>query len=218
TDARSGSVVWNNWIQLQKSNSFGTHEVKAAALSGTVTVFIEAKIGANCTLRESNGSPINGNIVWIDAAILVPDNSVQPVAPPSPTPVPPTSTPVAPPTATRLPATATSTRASLTSTPIVPTATAATVTVATATATLVSTATATSSPTLEPTTVPTTAPVAIAINPSSKRPTATATSPAALALDTGSSTMTMGLLGASGCSLLMAFAFGGIAYWIWRRK
>ncbi len=204
TDPRSANILWSNYSQLQKSMH---HRISAAARGGTATVFVEARISANCSQREANGSLIVGNIVWIDAVILAPDNSVTPAPTLTPTSPAATNTPVPLPVNTRAPATSTSTRAAATNAPAAPTATATT----SATATTVATNSSTAMPSDSPTPVPA----------STRHPTSTPTD-ASLAFNSGDllgpSAMTVGLLGASGCTLMLSFVLGGAALWLWRRK
>ncbi len=201
-DPNSSNIAWSDWTRLQKSNQYGQHQVKALAQNTTITVFIRARIQSTCTLREANGAPIRGDIVWIDGAILVPDNSVPTAVP---TPIPPTDTPRPAPSNTRVPATRTATPVPATDTP------EATAT-ATASATPTETATATPSPTE---TVPPTA-------TSTRRPTPTPTEAPLFSLDGAESVLGMGmisfgLLGAAGCSFALSLALGAVAVWFWRK-
>ena len=196
-DPRSPNVVWNNWIQLQKSNQFGIHQVKASAVNPTITVFITAKIQHNC----------GPNQVWLDAVILVPDSSAPP--PPAPPPTA-TNTPAPVPTATftRVPPTRTPTAVSPTSTRVPPTPT-----LAPPTATLVALATATSTATATPPPTET----ATATPTATRRPTLTPT-PTPSPLESSVDVVALGLIGVSGCSLILAVALGVFAYWFWKRR
>ena len=217
SDPRAPSIVWNSWIQLQKSNQFGIHQISAAAQSGTVTVFIQAQIGTNCTLREANGTPITGNIVWIDAAILVPDGSVAPAPTFTPTSAPPaatstpTSTPLIAPTATRPTATRTST-------PVPPTRTASATNTTSATAKPVNTSTPAATATRAPTATDSPAALAATI----RRVTATPGEPQSVAFASAeteaTNALTFGLLGASGCLFMLSLVLGGAALRFWRNR
>jgi len=194
TDAASPNIVWSNFIQLQKSNQFGVHQVKTVARSTTVTVFVDAKVQFNC----------GANVVYIDAIILVPDGS----AAPAPAPVATATTPPTPrPTATNTrpaPTRTPTTPPKPTDTPV-PTASPT----ATATATLVPTESPTPTPTETETPVPT----------ATRRPTATPTAiPEPVMAIAGVDGVAVVLMGGAFCSLVLATGMGGFTLWFWRRK
>ncbi|MBI5877579.1 MAG: hypothetical protein HZB53_08020 [Chloroflexi bacterium] len=201
TDSNSPNIVWNSYIQMQKGNQFGIHQIKASAVGGTVTVFVQAKVQFNC----------GPNQVWIDAVILVPDGSAPP--PPGPTPAP-TVTP-APPTNTPRP---TATR---TATPVPPPTNTPPPT-ATRTATPLPAATAV------PTSVPTVVALAATDTPapsSTPRPEVSPTrratltpTPAPDLIQSNMDVIALGLISLSACALFVAVSLGVFAYWFWKRK
>lgn len=196
TNPNSPDIVWSNWTRLNKSNSYGVHQISALARHSTITVFINGKFQSQCS---------RGNVIWMDAIILVPDGSVPTLAPTAP---PATNTPRPTPTNTRVPPTRTPTPAPATHTPV-PTSTF------TATATAVNTATPSPTPTPTDTNTPVPTITRRLINTPTPEPQAlTLAANETATMDV----LAFGLLGASGCSLVAAVGLGLFAFWFWRRR
>ncbi len=149
-------------------------------------------IWAYASIQQTQGA----DQVWMTAFALMPDSSV-PTATPSP--ILPTDTPRPLPTNTRPAATRTPTAVPATDTPV-----------PSETPTLTPIPTDTDTPTATPTDTATPRPTA------TRRPSPTPTATPQVLL-MGVDTVAVGLIGASGCSLVAALALGAFAFWYWRR-
>jgi hypothetical protein len=167
----------------------GHRSVQATASGSRVSIWIWASI------QQTHGA----DQVWMTAFALVGDQSVPTVAAPTDTPLPV-------PTNTRAPAPRTALAVPPTNTP-----TSEPTVAATSTATATATATDTDTP--SPTATDTDTPAATA----TRRPSPTPTPPP-VADAIVPNFLAMGLIGASGCSLLFALAMGAFAFWFWRRQ
>ena len=189
TDPNSANIVWS---PLQLTDK-GHRSVQAIAANTRVSMWAWAAV------VQANGD----DQVWLTAFALMGDASVPTLTPKSPTA---TNTPLPVPTNTRPPAPRTPTPTQT----VPPTATATSTTEATAT----NTATATDTPAPTETETVTAVPqLALA-----RRATATPTPPPAVDAVAAPNILAMGLVGASGCSLLFAMAMGAFAFWFWRRR
>lgn len=189
TDPNSPNIVWSPLLVQDKAH----RQVRATAANSSMSIW------AYATIQQVTGD----DQVWLTAFALMSDASVPTAAPTAV--VPPTATARPLPTNTRPPPPRPST----------PTQTATAVPTATSLATATETATASSTPNPTETATETEAPQPATIT---RRATATATPPAAVEAVAGTDILAMGLVGASGCSLLFALGMGVFAFWFWRRK
>jgi hypothetical protein len=190
SDPASPNIIWSRPIRLCNSMRC-RHIVQAYAEATTLTVFMQVTIA----------NPQGSDNCWM-TAIAVKTDATMPTATPTfaATPLPTATNTRVPPTrtATALPATITP---AVTETAPPPTET--------------QTETPSPSPTPSPTDTETPVPTA------TRRPTPTATVQSGLALnmrDVDTGLVASGLIGVSGCGVLLSLALGGGALWYLRRN